>query len=119
MVAFFGLYVLQGVEPTKKSVHYKRKASGRTPVSVANECPCGRAKRSQILPPQPIKSRLSDFVKAFFFTLCCTGASNFHTKILPIKEIIGALKSMILLRNLKMLKNGYSLTFSLELPKIL
>lgn len=30
MVAFLGLYVLLGVEPTKKSVHYKRKASGRT-----------------------------------------------------------------------------------------
>ena len=51
--------------------------------------------------------------------MCRTDASNFHTKILPIKEIIAALKSMILLRNLKMLKNGYSLTFSLELPKIL
>ena len=57
MVAFFGLYVLQGVEPTKKSVHYKRKAGDRTPVSVANECPCGGAKRSQILPPQPIKQK--------------------------------------------------------------
>ena len=62
---FFGLYVLQGVEPTKKSVHYKRKAGGRTPVSVANECPCGRAKRSQILSPQPIKIRGS-FTSSFF-----------------------------------------------------
>jgi hypothetical protein len=47
---------MQGVEPTRKSVHAKRKAGFRTPIGIADERE-GMSEARTKLPPQPIKTK--------------------------------------------------------------
>ena len=78
----------------EKGNDHKRKAGGRTPVNVADECPCGRAKRSQILPPQPLKQK-SHLYGGFFVLYVLQGVEPTKKKASGSSLKLGQSKKVI------------------------